>query len=68
MIYIAIWLVLAILTYGMSLAYWQREFAILAKGCIKEDIIFSILWGLFAPFTTIVIFCNGGYKHGLKFK
>ena len=68
MIYIEIWLVLAILTYGMSFAYWQREFALLAEEHIKEDIVFSIFWGLFAPFTTIVILCNGGYKHGLKFK
>ena len=72
MIYLIIglvWLILVILTYGMSFAYFQKEFSILSEGAYRQDMAQSVLLALFSPISTIVVFFNTGFaEHGLKFK
>lgn len=66
---LAIWLSSGALTYAITLAYFQREFPLLAKEEYREDLGFAVLGGLIGPATIIPALCMSGFaKHGLKWR
>lgn len=69
MIYLIIYIISAILTYGMAFADAQKRFPNTAKQYYKEDMGVSILFALLSPISTIILFLITGFaQNGLKFK
>ena len=65
---IAVWTVLGLLAYGLSFAYWQREFPTLAKRDRAADKRKSLILALAGPVGLVVILIySGDGKHGVKF-
>ncbi len=69
-----LWLLSFVLHYGISFAYWQKEFPFLAKEQYYSDMRFSIVMGIFGPLSLIgqAVFLSSKYgrslyKHGVKF-
>ena len=67
-----VWIACAVLSFGISFAYWQREYAIITKKDLNKDFLFSLminlLFCLVSPFMLIMayfIFFDLA-KHGLK--
>lgn len=68
--YLAFHLLCGVLSYGIFLGYFQREFPTIAEETLREDIGTGILLALpFGPIGLIIGFLMSGFcKHGLKFK
>jgi hypothetical protein len=54
------WLAFAIVTYGTSLAYWQRKWPTLADRNYRKDVRDSFLFALGGP---LAAFCFVGKDH-----
>ena len=64
-----IWLICGILTYGITFAYMQEEYPLVAEIGYEADRNFAILLGICGPIGLLVSFFRSGFaKHGLKFK
>lgn len=65
---IIFWLVCGFISYGFSLAYWQRGWPSLAENNYIDDIIVSLIMSIiFGPIMLIFgIFIVKFYKHGFK--
>jgi len=61
------WSVCSILSYGFSLAYFQKEFPDISKDQYLDDICFSLRLSILGPVSLSVIIQEKGYVHGLKF-
>lgn len=62
------YLACSVLSYGMSMGYFQREFAEIAKETYHNDMAFSALFALFGPVNLVVALIMTGFgKHGLLF-
>jgi len=69
---IAILLVLyflaALLTFGISLAYWQRQWPTLAYDDRSDDVQASAVLAVLAPVSLPIVYVmSGRAKHGLLF-
>jgi len=72
-ILIFVYVVFAVLTYGISFAALQRGYEILAEKDYWVDMRWSLFFALFGPVgfigVSLFLFIEGVYfKHGLKFK
>jgi len=62
------WVVCGILAYGLSFAYWQGQYSILAQRHYRGDMLISILLGLTGIAGVVVAIVGSRFaKHGLKF-
>lgn len=61
------WMSFAVVSYATNFAYWQREYAIIAKRCYAADRRGSLISAMAGPITAFVIVGMGHHKHGLKF-
>jgi len=62
------WALCSILSYGISLAYWQREFKSLAERDYVKDTIESAAFSLFGPLSLFLgYFLTHKAKHGLMY-
>lgn len=72
LIYIIFAITCGFLSYGMLFAYNQNEWPTIAKIMYREDMGFSMIFGILAvllPFALVIAFLMSGFaKHGLKFK
>ncbi len=62
------WIVLGVFVYGLQMAYYQNEYPSIAKETYKEDVMWGIMYFIFAPVSFIVIMIDGGFKYGIQFK
>lgn len=68
-IFIAVYLILAPLTYAMAFAEAQALFPSIAVQNYRSDMGWSIYFALFSPVSTLIIFLSSGFaQHGLKWK
>lgn len=73
MIYITIWLVSFVLTFGLSFAYFQRKYPRIAESNYKEDLGFCFTLALtggpisLIAFLVFVLVGNKGKFYGFKF-
>ena len=68
-LYILGYLVCYILSYGLTFAYFQREFPVIAKDKVKADVFFSLIFSTLGPISLILSIILGGFfKHGIKYK
>ena len=72
MYYIIGYVVIAVLSYGMVFAMWQRSFHPIAGEMYKMDMVHSILVGIFWPFLLPISIASfytkdGKVFYGLKF-
>ena len=73
---IIVYIIGAILMYGLEFAYWQREYATISHYYYIQDLLVSILFGILFPvsFIAFILFnmrkfgFTKIFKHGLKFK
>lgn len=55
--FILFWLICAFISTGISVAFFQRKFSLIAKEWYRTDLAFSVLMGLFGgPAMLFVIF------------
>lgn len=64
-----IWLVGAVLAYGMSFAAFQKEYPKSSKADYWKDLTISIFTGLLSWIIVIFLILDGTFaKYGIKFK
>lgn len=71
-IYIAVCLVLGVLSYGVTFAFFQREWPSLAEEHYASDLGFAVCIGILAfaipPVILVALIGSVSFKHGVKFK
>lgn len=66
-LFVLLWLVSSVLTFGWNFAYFQREYPTLAEENYLADILFSLAISLF-PFAGLFpVYLMDLHKHGWKF-
>ena len=69
LLYAPFHLLCGVLTYGITYAYFQREYPRTGDASYREDAGFALTLGLLGPITLIPAFFNSGFaKHGFKFR
>jgi len=64
-----LWIIISILTYGISLAHWQGYRTINVNKYCRRDAGFSILFSILSPITLPIMYLLSGFaEHGLQFK
>ncbi len=63
-----LWIACGVLTYGLMLAYQQREFPLIAATDYVSDVLFAVLFGALGPFGLFAALFCGGTRHGVKWK
>lgn len=64
-----VWLVCGIFAYAITFAYYQREYAAIAKLTYRNDLLFAIFIGMTGPFGLLVsLFGSKFVHHGLKWR
>ena len=67
-IFLIIYLVTIILSYGVTFAFIQRKWPVLAEADYAEDMAFSALFAMLGPCMLLAtIFLCERYKYGIKF-
>lgn len=69
-ILVGAWIITSVMTYGWTLAYYQREYPMLAEQHYKKDVqhAWSMAWFPFAGFLTVLVQGTNRTKHGMMFK
>jgi len=68
-LFMVIWTICGVLTYGITLAYFQRNYPEIAKEDYREDVGFSVLFGIVGPIGLFVSLWGSGFaKHGLMYR
>lgn len=63
------WIICGVLTYGLTLAEFQREYPSLAKRFKADDIRFALVMGIFGPISLASYLIDGNRpKHGFMWK
>lgn len=62
------WVVSAVLAYGVSFAYDQKEFARVSKELERQDRKVALIFSLFGPIALITFLIEHGAKHGLMYR
>lgn len=61
-----VWLICGVLTFGITLAYFTREYPGLTD---RGDVVFALCLSVIGPLGLLVsVLMSGGVKHGLCFK
>lgn len=63
-----VWVACAVLAYGVSFAYDQKEFARLSKELERQDRKVALIFSLFGPIALLVFLIEHGTKHGLMYR
>lgn len=66
-IFLVLWLVTSVITYGGFLAYYQRGFGFLDEEDYIRDVQHAILMAILPLVGLIVALFLGRFKHGLQF-
>ena len=67
--FIVIWIISGILTYGISLAYMQREYPSIAEEMYLEDVVFAMFFSILGPMSLLISFILSNYgKYGLMYR
>jgi len=64
----AFWILCGVLDYGIMLAYFQREFPVIAEFMFEEDRRDSISFFALGPISLADDLLSGYGKHGLMFR
>jgi uncharacterized membrane protein YidH (DUF202 family) len=63
------WVACSVLCYGVSMAYWQRKFAIIAKSSYTSDLRFSTLISIGGPISLLLVFFMSDWgTYGLLYR
>ena len=66
---IGIWVVCSVLSYGLSFAYFQRKYPMLAKRDYRRDMLVCVVISLVGPMSLILTLINfRSFKYGMKFR
>ena len=66
---IVIWIICGILTYGITFGYFQGGWPEISEKGYRQDMSFSVFFGLLGPIGLIISFFISGFaEYGLKFK
>lgn len=66
---IIVYLIFAVLTYGITLGYFQKRWPTVADMSYEKDMCFAIFLSLFQPAGLIMSFVLSNFcKYGLKFR
>lgn len=65
-----VWLILAVLTYGIEFAYWQEKYPTLAEKYYWQDVTFSAVYAVAVPLSlpAVLIHTKCGTTYGLRYK
>lgn len=64
---IACWLACGVLQFGLSFAYFQRQYRRIADEHFWDDFISAVFYVPFGPISLMVQILIGGVRHGVKF-
>lgn len=67
-IFVMIWIICGILSYGFIFAYFQNEYIFIAKEEYNNDQKKAFTIALFGVCGLVAVICLNGYKYGLKYK
>ncbi len=63
-----VWLICGILAYGLTFAYFQRQYPTLAETEYESDFRFALSAGMAGPIGLGVCLLSGDWRHGFKWK
>ncbi len=64
-----VYLILAVVIYGLTFAHFQREYPSIAESEVSDDREFALMMAVAAPFSFPVVFCScAKSKHGLMYR
>lgn len=66
-IFLVLWLVTSVITYGVLLGYYQREFPMLASEEYSRDAQHAALVAVLPLVGLLVALFSGKFKHGVQF-
>jgi hypothetical protein len=62
-----VWIIFALLTYSMSLAFFQNEYPMMAESRCRKEMGMSVLFAILSPVSTVVVFLLAGFaEHGFQ--
>lgn len=65
----AAWLLCAALSYGITFAYFQREYAPIARERYWHNVAFAVGFSIAGPFSLLVAApLSGWVKHGMQWR
>ena len=68
-LYVAVHLVCAFFTFGITVGYFQRKFPLCHKEQYRGDLMMGILYGLYGPIGLVAsYFLSERAKYGLKWR
>lgn len=65
---IGIYILCCVIAYGITFAYYQRRYPLIAKDWYYLDMRFAIFVSLTGPFQLVSQLLIHGIKYGVKFK
>lgn len=72
-LFVFVWLLCAVLTYGLQLAFWQRKFPTIAAESYKRDVISSAVSSLLLGWSGLIGWClfttfnrHSPWKYGFR--
>ncbi len=63
-----LWIACGVLAYGLTLAFFQRKFPLIAADDYWDDVLFAVFIGTLGPIGLFTALVSGGTKHGVKWK
>jgi hypothetical protein len=63
-----VWIVCGVIEYGVSFAYFQRRWPRIAERDYWDDLMQSVCWALFGPFSLLATFWSGTWGYGFKWR
>lgn len=68
-IILLIWAACGVVAYGLTFAYFQKEFALISKEKVGADVLLAAATAILGPFGVVICFLVGeGCEHGLLFR
>ena len=65
---IGLYLICMVLTFGITLGYFQNRFPVIAKKTCREDIGFAVVMSIIQPVGLFVAFTMSGFVvYGIRF-
>ena len=64
---VGIWIICGIIHYGISLAFYQREWPSIAEETYNRDVSMVFFMSLFGPIALLAALLNKEVGHGIKF-
>jgi hypothetical protein len=68
-LFIVSWFACGVLSYGITLAYFQRNWPTMARKHYSSDVRLAICMGIIGPMGAVFAYCRSHRaKHGLQFR